>query len=552
MRKLVPESLVESTIYKEHQKLTEGKVRDWFNKTKNLIGGVFKKVGDFFVALYKDKIVPAIAPINIGIMCKNKQIKNIEFIPSASDVQKEPSLSSMQSGKHILDRIKSDYQRLAKINTANKRLIRVFESTSYKRDKSLNEDKVPLKYTGEDKIRNVNSEFLVKRLMMQIRRPSLMPPLIWGAPGIGKTAITNSCIRSLGPGHRLIDVQTSRMTPDDWTLPAVRIFQKGKDGETQEVAKDIPKNWLPVFTPSNDPEENARRDDIANDGEGGIIFLDELSRAPEEVQNTCLKLIGERKIGDQVLGSKWAIIAATNRELDDPTGQVEISSALANRFQHWNFVPTADEWIEWAKGAGIDERITTFVDFNRDHFYLFDNETKVNTTPRSWEALSHILQACKDFNDILFTKADMEAMIAGTVNSATVEAFVAFLVLLEAFKPEQIRMVFTDPEKAPKPKKEGSGFNIPQANALIGAVCSQSKGRELSAKEVENYVQYFINLGNPSLAGKALFLLVETHPYIHKETGDIKGKEKYKKAMDMFRAAFGNIKFSSREDVMGG
>ena len=62
---------------------------------------------------------------------------------------------------------------------------------------------------------------------------------------------------------------------------------------------------------------------------------------------------------------------------------------------------------------------------------------------------------------------------------------------------------------------------------------------------------YFIDLGNASLAAKALWLIVETHPYIHQETGDIKGKEKYKPAMDLFRKAFGGIKFGKREDVMG-
>jgi hypothetical protein len=59
-------------------------------------------------------------------------------------------------------------------------------------------------------------------------------------------------------------------------------------------------------------------------------------------------------------------------------------------------------------------------------------------------------------------------------------------------------------------------------------------------------------LGNQSLAAKALWLIVETHPYIHQETGDIKGKEKYKPAMDIFRKAYGKTPLSgNREEVMG-
>ena len=551
MKRLVSETIQESIERRNANSLNEGKLGDWFNKAKNLIMGVFKKVGKFFVAFYKDQIVPAMVPTNVGIAVGAGELKFIDFIPNDKDMAMEPSLKGMRSGKQLLQRDMQQYKAQAARNKARGGL-KVYESASGRlKMRKLFEEDVKLPYSGEDKIRNVTTDFLVKRFILQIRNPKLMPPLIWGAPGIGKTAITKAVIKTLGPGHRVIDVQTSKMAPDDWSLPSI-YKQLGPDGTENVQARDIPKNWLPVYEPSEDPEEDARRNDIANWGEGGIIFLDELSRASSEVQNTCLKLVDERIIGDRKLGSKWALIAASNRSSDDPEGgQTEIGSALANRFQHWNFVPTVDEWIDWAKGAKIDDRITTFVDFNRDHYYLFDNEHKVNTTPRTWEALSKMLQECQNYGDIVWSRADLENIIAGTVASKTVEQFMAFLILLESFTPKQIMMIFTDPAKAPKPKAKGSGFDVPQANALIGAACSQSKDKKLDAKELENYVTYFVALGNASLAAKALWLIVETHPYIHQETGDIKGKEKYKPAMDIFRKAFGNVKFGKREDVMG-
>jgi len=556
MRKLVPESIEETLKYTDGPSLNEGVVRDFFNKAKGLIQGVFKKIGKFFVALYKNQPMPAMVPTNIGIAVAAGELKMVAFIPNDKDMELEPGLKSMRSGKQILDRQMAEYHAQAKRNRARGKL-KMYESVrNYKKanrlneEQKLNEDVVKLPYSGADKIRNVNAEFLVKRFLMQVRNTKLMPPLIWGAPGIGKTAITKAVIKTLGPGHRCIDVQTSKMAPDDWSLPSIKVYHT-EQGDVTE-ARDIPKNWLPTYEPSEDPEVNAARDDVANWGQGGIIFLDELSRASSEVQNTCLKLVDERIIGDRRLGSKWAIVAASNRSLDDPEGgQTEVGSALANRFQHWNFVPGVDEWIEWAKGAKIDDRITTFVDFNRDHFYLFDNETKVNTTPRTWEALSKMLQECQSYGDIVFSRADLENIIGGTVNSSTVEAFMAFLILLESFKPKDILKIFSDPKNAPKPKQKGQSYDIPQANALIGAACSNSKDKKLSPTELENYVQYFCDLGDASLAAKALWLIVETHPYIHQETGDIKGKEKYKPAMDIFRKAFGNIKFGKREDVMG-
>ena len=552
MKKLVPESIEETLQIKGKQALNEGKISDWFNKTKDLIQGVFKKVGNFFVALYQDKILPVIVPVNIGILYKQGKLpKFIRFIPSDSDISLEPSLANLQNGNAIVDRVKQGYLHDAALNKSRGKLKALWESAKNKGKSKLNEAIVPLKYTGvdEDKITNVYSPFLIKRLRLQVRNPKLLPPLIWGAPGIGKTAITKAVIEALGPGHRLIDVQTSKMAPDDWTLPAiVNVI----DAETKQ-AIDIPKNWLPVYKPTGDPEKDAKLNDAANWGEGGIIFLDELSRAREEVQNSCLKLVNERIIGDCILGTKWAIIAATNREEDDPEGgQTKIGAALANRFQHFNFVPTVNEWIEWAKNKDIDDRITTFVEFNREHFYLFDSDAKVNTTPRTWEALSDMLAACQEYGDIVWTRADLETMMKGTVHAKTVEVFSAFMALIEAIRPEQIKMIFTDPTNAPQPKKAGSGFDVAQANALIGAVCSQSKDMTLKPKELENYVQYWINLGNQSLAAKALWLIVETHPYIHQETGDIKGKEKYKPAMDIFRKAYGKTPLSgNREEVMG-
>jgi MoxR-like ATPase len=504
MKKLVPESIEETLQFIHGPQMNEGVVGDWLNKAKGFIQGVFKKVGNFFVGFYKNQPQPAVAPVNVGILCKDKNPRFLSFIPTPEDIKLDPSLASMRSGNQIIKKIRADYNRQAARNRANHKLanIRLTESKRYK-GKKLNEERIKLPYSGEDKVRNVNTDFLYKRLLLQTKNPKLMPPCIWGAIGIGKTAITKSVIKSLGKGHRLIDIQTSKMAPDDWSLPS--IYKVVGEGGVENIqARDIPKNWLPVYEPSDDPEEDARRNDIANWGEGGIIFLDEISRAITEVQNTCLKIVDERIIGDRKLGSKWAIVAASNRLTDDPEGQVEMSSALANRFQHWNFVPSVDEWIEWAKGAKIDDRILTFVDFNRDHFYLFDNETKVNTTPRSWEALSKMLQECLSYQDIVWSRADLENIIGGTVNSSTVEAFAAFLILLESFKPKEILMIFTDPAKAPKPKKKGTGFDILQANALIGAACSQSKDKKLEAKELENYVKYFCDLGDASLAAKAL------------------------------------------------
>ena len=61
-----------------------------------------------------------------------------------------------------------------------------------------------------------------------------------------------------------------------------------------------------------------------------VIFLDELARACEGVQNTLLTLVQERAIENYIIGDKWAIIGATNRKEDDPN-QEDLLNAVANR-----------------------------------------------------------------------------------------------------------------------------------------------------------------------------------------------------------------------------
>ena len=564
MRKLVPESIEETLWLKNKNVINEGVVGDFLNKGKGLIQGIFKKVGNYFVALFQDKIIPAIVPANIGIAFKEGKLpKGVQFVPSQTDIRLAPSLTNLKRSS-ILERVQRGYLEDAKKNKARRKLAKYWTNPELLYNTiQLTEAKVELPYPTEGKkakVIDVNREFLVKMINLAYRDTSLTPILIWGAPGIGKTTITKAVVQSLGPGHRCIDVQTSKMTPDDWTLPAIR---KGKtipgigkmtgaigyseEGTIRSV--DIPKNWLPVYLPTeNDPEfegideeEDARRNDIANHGEGGIIFLDELSRAAAEVQNTCLKLAHEKIVGDYKLGSKWAIVAATNRESDDPAGgQTQIGSALLDRFQNYNFVPTVDEWLEWAAEEKIDPRIRIFVEFNRDHYYYFDADDIVNTTPRSWEALSHILAATQKYGDLTFNRSDINNIMKGNLSSKTVAELTSFLALIENFPPESILMVLNNPAKAPKLTKKGAqGVDVVQAKALIAAVCSQSRDMKLTAQQVENYVQYFIDVADKSISATALKLLVTTHDYINLETGDIKGKDKYKKAMDMYRAAFG-------------
>jgi len=562
MKKLVPESIEESIKFKEREQLNELD----FSDVRQKVGAAFKKVGQLFVAFYKNKVLPVLMPINIGILkLTGKLPRGVNYIPNEEDIQMEPSLAKLKTLAPIKARAQADYQELVAKNKGKNFLGESFSG-------KVNETLIPLKYWTDrpetDKVEDVDKEFIVRLIWESMQDPAntdRLVPCIWGAPGIGKTAITIAMSQLMGEGYRILDVPTSKMKADDWSLPVVVHTELGQQ------AADMPKTWLPCYEPTGDPEKDAELNDKANLGNGGIIFFDEVSRANEGVQNTLLKILNQRIIGAKhILGDKWTLICATNRMLDEiGDSQFEMGTALKNRCQHYNFVPRADDWITWAKGNKIDQDIINFVDFNRDHFFYYENEATVNTSPRSWVGLSVALQSSRDAKVPMFVPADMKGMfggvtsrsaihskIRGNVHSKTAELFIAWLSLTQEFRPEQIKMIYTDPKKAPKPTKKG-GDMIAKTNALMGVACMLLKDRELTAKELENYVQYFIDIQDFSLAAKALWLIVETHQDIHQQVGDIKdGKHnKYKKAMDMFREAWGksfnDIFDQKREDVMG-
>jgi len=390
-------------------------------------------------------------------------------------------------------------------------------------------------------------------LEIAMNNPQSPPLMVWGAPGIGKTGIVNSLIRARDKGERIIDVQTAKMAPDDWMLPAIYNKMTGETGggagggDAEWVATDIPKSWLPVYKPSGNAEEDAKRNDAANEGSGGVIFLDELSRANEAVQNTCLKLVHERKIGDSILGDKWVIISASNRADDDPDSVQSFSTALGNRFDQVNYVPTFDQWKDWAINH-IDSRIIDFLEFNQKYFYTLttggDEPASVYASPRSWEAASmgmaNLLQWAKE-NKKEPTMKQYQQFVGRAVGKDIATEFTAFLRLLESYTKEQIQEVLTNPTKARLPRKAGKGFDLAETNALINIIISSTKGKTLAPGEFANFSTYLTRLENASAASSGIKKIFAAHPYMHDEIGEKPDRDKYLKGYEIFVAKYEDV-----------
>ena len=137
-----------------------------------------------------------------------------------------------------------------------------------------------------------------------------LPVLLWGEPGIGKTAALVQLAEALD--LPLTTVIASVHEPSDFSgLPVV-----GDDPAEQGVPM-APPDWAVRLV-------RAGR---------GLLFLDELSTAPPAVQAALLRLVLERRVGALHLPPGVRIVAAANPRSSAADGW-ELSAPLANRFVH--------------------------------------------------------------------------------------------------------------------------------------------------------------------------------------------------------------------------
>ncbi|MEU1043587.1 MoxR family ATPase [Streptomyces sp. NPDC005897] len=154
-----------------------------------------------------------------------------------------------------------------------------------------------------------------------------LPVLLWGEPGIGKTAALTQLAGALD--LPLTTVIASVHEPSDFSgLPVV-----GDDPAEQGVPM-APPDWAVRLVRSG----------------RGLLFLDELSTAPPAVQAALLRLVLERRIGALRLPPGVRIVAAANPRSSAADGW-ELSPPLANRFVHLQWTHDQDVVVRGLGGT---------------------------------------------------------------------------------------------------------------------------------------------------------------------------------------------------------
>lgn len=271
------------------------------------------------------------------------------------------------------------------------------------------------------------------------------PLYIWGAPGVGKTACVTEA--ALSAGLRCVALRANLLEPVDVLgLPT-------PDGDRVK--------WLkPDFLPDDD-------------GEAGLLFIDEFAQAPTATQCALMRLVDH-------LPKTWQVVAASNRTTDR-AGAGQVATHVLDRFTHVDFDVSREDWQRWASTAGIRPEIRGFIDFRPGLLFSFDaaerQRTRAGCSPRSWDRASRIIANTTD-------EALRFPLLAGTVGEAAAAELAGFLrVFSQCPNPDAI---LSAPDSTPVPTEPSALF------AICAALADRAK--TLAPPKLEALVKYLARL----------------------------------------------------------
>jgi len=408
-----------------------------YQLNEGFISNIVRRIIEFFLKIFGKKAFGYIA-----LYLNNKgKIPKVNGVPKV--IIRTPN--SWKNNKNVVDvenefgEIKTEsveYESELENQTFNiiaisKDYVYLNEDVKYKRSDVLNEyattyrrsDYDPSDYINIDseKLQNLDVSQLkskIKTFYKMAMDGDRLSLFIWGAPGIGKTSVTQQISEELNlmlqvwtlatlEAADLKGIPTLRELTPDPNMPEVLRKKLIEDLKKNNFDFTETINALPMILPQDDWN--------TNNYNGGILFFDELNRAIPDVLDASLRLTLEGKMDEYELPKSWLVIAAGNRVSDIQGGNIrELEPAILNRFAHINFAPKFEDWVDYVKdkpymNSDIIDFLKSDNNEDRPEFYykLMSNFAKVNEnpaapTPRSWENAARKHFAAANFDENSF------------------------------------------------------------------------------------------------------------------------------------------------------
>ncbi|MCL2424200.1 MAG: MoxR family ATPase, partial [Micrococcales bacterium] len=184
-----------------------------------------------------------------------------------------------------------------------------------------------------------------------LRVATVRPVFVWGAPGIGKSALVRRFAESLG--LECVTLLGTQLAPED--LIGVPQLVAGDDGVTRSR-----------FAP---PTVIARTEPFC-------LFLDELNSASPDVQKAMYSLVLDRRLGEVELPAGSIVIGAGNRATDSALAR-PMASALLNRMVHLHLRADVRDWLVWATNESLHPLVVEYLTERPDHLWSPAPKTQV-------------------------------------------------------------------------------------------------------------------------------------------------------------------------------
>lgn len=254
------------------------------------------------------------------------------------------------------------------------------------------------------------------------------PVMLWGPPGIGKSSLIHQIATEIE--YSMCDLRLAQLEPTDL---------RGVPMPNRDTGR---AEWyLPAFWPTPAKTDTTRV--VVRDGEEvevtvkagdgldgpGIIFLDEIEKAPVSVKNASLQLVLDRMIGSYKLPNDWAIVCAGNREEDGCFSQ-PLGSALSNRMIHLDIDVDLDAWATWARENEVIDDVISFLHFKPELLWK-QTEEHAFPSPRSWVMGSTLIQTTK-------ASRDQKELLTAAVGRGAASEYTVWNNVYRSVDPEEI------------------------------------------------------------------------------------------------------------------
>lgn len=244
-------------------------------------------------------------------------------------------------------------------------------------------------------------------------------PLIIGESGIGKTALAKE-LANMNKWQLIVIDGNLLKEGEIGGLPTVESYEV-IDERGQAVQRKTT-----IYAVHYKLHEI---DKAIKEGKEVLLFIDEINRCEHTVQQELMNLILNREINGYKLNSKVNIVAAMNPSSkyggDFDYQVVDMDAAQENRFVWLQMESDYMQWLKWAVGAGIEDKVIEFISTFPEYLSR-RNEDDVRATPRSYERVSKSYKLYKQQKESI-PRAVFLNVIKGNVGKVIAEEFMSFI-----------------------------------------------------------------------------------------------------------------------------